>query len=102
MKNIMIITAVLVSLSAIGCEQADKAFEALDKAKNLKADFEKAANEAKKDIIGKSEAALEGVKKSADSIMGVSNKDNEGSEQKHKSTKEEKGRDEGEDKDKKD
>ena len=88
MKHIMIMVGILLFFGTIACEKVDKAFEAVDKAKNLKAELEKTANEVKKDISGKAEALTEQAKKSADNLMGVSKKDDKRSEQGEKSQKE--------------
>jgi len=93
-KIIMVLA--LLFFSAVACEKVDKAFEAVDKAKNLKAEFEKKANEIKKDITGQAEAFEDKVKKSADRLGGPSSKDDKGSDYKAKSQKEEKEKGKGE------
>jgi hypothetical protein len=67
----------MLFLNTAACERVDKAFEAVDKAKNLKMEFEKKAAEVKKDITGKAEEFGEKVKKGADSLGGLPGKDNE-------------------------
>lgn len=74
--------------SATSCDQVDKAFEAVDKAKNLKTEFEKKTDEVKKDIAGKAEEFGEKVKRSADNLGGKSGKDDKGSEDTEKPRKE--------------
>jgi Skp family chaperone for outer membrane proteins len=90
MNYAIIVASALLFFSTVACEKVDKAFEAVDKAKNLKAKFEKKADEVKKDITGKAEAFGEKVKKSADNLGAPSSKDDKGSDYKDKSQKAEK------------
>lgn len=78
----------LLFFSATSCDRVDKAFEAVDKAKNLKAEFEKKADDVKKDITDKAEAFGEKVKKSADNLGSQSGKDDKDPEGKDKLQKE--------------
>jgi Skp family chaperone for outer membrane proteins len=59
----MLIVIVLLLFDTAACEKVDKAFEAVDKAKNLKAEFEKKADEVKKNMSGKDGKSSEGSEK---------------------------------------
>ena len=63
MKNVLIIAVLVMVLNVIGCEQVDKAFEAVDKAQKLKTEMEKKASEVKKDITDKAEELNQQVRK---------------------------------------
>jgi hypothetical protein len=95
---------VMLFSGTVACEKVDKAFEAVDKAKNLKAEFEKKADEVKKDITGKAETFGENIKKSADNLGAPSSRDDKGLGYKDTSqnTEKEKGRSERENKVEKD
>ena len=93
MKHLLLIAVVFSFFGTIACERVDQAFDAVEKTKNLKKEFEKTANEAKKEIADKAEAFGIKVKKNTDSSEGPSGKDEKGSEQGKKSVKEEKGED---------
>lgn len=99
MKYTMITIAALVFISAAACERVDKAFEAVDKAKSLKTEVGKTASEMKRDITGKTEALAE---KSAEKLVGLSDRDKKRPEGKEKSQKEENGKNEREHKNEKD
>ena len=104
LRCFMLIVIVMLFCGTMACEKVDKAFEAVDKAKNLKVEFEKKADEVKKDITGKAEAFDEKVKKSADNLGAPFSKDDKGLGYKDKSqnTEKEKGRSERENKAEKD
>jgi len=53
LRYFMLIVIVSLLIGTTACEKVDKAFEAVDKAKNLKAEFEKKADEVKKDMSDK-------------------------------------------------
>jgi hypothetical protein len=74
MRRLMILIAVAVFLCAAACEKADKAFDAVDKAKNLKADLEKKAEEAQKGLTGAAEAYRDKVREASDILVGPSGK----------------------------
>ncbi len=92
MKHVLIIIALaLFIFGTIGCEQADRAIDAVGKAKELKTELEKTANEVKKDITAKSEALLEKAKKTADGVIVPAEKDGRESEPTGRSQTEEEG-----------
>jgi hypothetical protein len=63
LRYFMLIVIVSLLIGTTACEKVDKAFEAVDKAKNLKAEFEKKADEIKKDMSDKDSKSSEGNKK---------------------------------------
>jgi hypothetical protein len=63
LRYFMLIVIVSLLIGTTACEKVDKAFEAVDKAKNLKAEFEKKADEVKKHMSDKDSKSSEGSKK---------------------------------------
>ena len=55
MHRFLPIIFVIVFVSVVGCERVDQAFETLEKAKALKSDIEKTADQVKKDLTDKAE-----------------------------------------------
>lgn len=55
MYRVLAVIAVIVLISPLGCDKVDQAFETVEKARALKNDIEKTADEVKKDLIGKAE-----------------------------------------------
>ncbi len=59
MQRLVSVIFLVICLSILGCERVDQAFEAVEKAKTLKGDIEKTANQVKKDLTGKAEEIKE-------------------------------------------
>jgi hypothetical protein len=88
-KHILLVTTALLIFSTVSCERIDKAFEAYDKAKNLKLEFKKRADEVTKGIEGEVEAIGEKVRKNVDD--GLATKNDKVSGRNDRSPNEEKG-----------
>lgn len=84
MYRIFIFISLFVFIGLVGCEKADQAFEAVEKAKNLKKDIEKQYNDTKKELTGKADEIKEKARKEGLSIMDGKKK--ESSEQEKKET----------------
>lgn len=92
MRYVLLIAVVLLLFGTVACEKVDKAFDAVDKAKKLKTELEKTADEVKKDIVGKAEEVEKKVKKGVGNFDSLSAKDGKDSEHSDKSPKEGKGK----------
>ncbi|MHB8108650.1 MAG: hypothetical protein ACYDHW_01305 [Syntrophorhabdaceae bacterium] len=80
MYRILVLVFLFTFISLVGCEKADQALEAVEKAKNLKSDIEKKYNDTKKDLTGKADEFKEKARKEGILIMDGKEKKKSGQE----------------------
>ncbi|OPY68925.1 MAG: hypothetical protein A4E57_01524 [Syntrophorhabdaceae bacterium PtaU1.Bin034] len=79
MKRFLPVLSLIVFMIAFGCEKVDQAFETVEKAKDLKNDIEKTADQVKKDLTSKAEEIKEKAQKEVAKVPFLERKEKNGS-----------------------
>jgi Skp family chaperone for outer membrane proteins len=79
LKHFLPVLSLIVFMGVFGCEKVDQAFETVEKAKALKNDIEKTADQVKKDLTSKAEEIKEKAQKEVAKVPFLERKEKEGS-----------------------